>query len=199
MREAFLAALTVLYRLVGKSVAGNKVRIEPGGKSYSQDELYRIFEENNVFQIQIKNLRYDLIPDPESPFYKLYNPKDDWNPITWFAVAETLKVGTKNVVFEADDEIGEARLNDGPLPKAFSRIGDIEELRTINQYGNVIIRKRTADKEISISLPSTPEVTEILIEQVLTHFAPNDRIKGWQDRREKRRRDQIRGTFFDED
>lgn len=197
MRNAFFSALTVLYRLIGHGVVGKQIQVESAGKAYSQEELYRIFEENSVFQLQIKNLRYDLIPDPDSPFYKLYNPKDDWNPITWGAVAETLQVGAKNVIFEADEEYGEARLNDGPLPKAFSRIGEIEELRAINQSGNVIIRKRTTDEEISISLPSSPKVTEMLLEQILTYFDPADRIQAWQERMEKRRRDQMRGTLFD--
>lgn len=199
MRTDFLLALTVLFRLINRSVASKHVQIEPAGKTYSQEEMYKIFEENYVFELQIKNLRSDLIPSPDNPFFKLYNPKDDWNPITWGAVAETLQVGAKNVIFEAGDESGNARLNNGPLTKAFSRIGEIEKIKAVNRNGNVIIRKRTAEKEISVFLPINPEVSEDLVEQILSHFDRSDRIDAWNTRMEKRDYDQMRGTIFDSD
>lgn len=197
MRDGFLTALTVLFRLEGRGVASKNVQIKPAGRTYTQEEMYKIFEQNSVFQVKIKNLDFAKIPDPEKPSYKLYNPKEEANPITWFSVAETLKVGTKKVEFESDDESGASKLNEGPLTKAFSRIGEINELKAVNDKGNIIIRKKESDKEISITLPSTPEVTEQIIKQVLANFDSEDRVQSWKERMEIRAEDQQSNTLFD--
>ncbi len=197
MRNAFLDSLTILFRMVGVSVASKRVQIEPAGIRYSQEELYAFFENNSVLRVEIKNLNFKRIPDSNSPNYNLYNPKDDWNPITWGAVADTLQVGAKNIIIEAEGDDPNSRLNNGPLPKAFSRIGEFEEIQARNKEGRIIIRKRTTDEEISIDLPVTPQIETSLIDRVFAQFDSTERVEGWKKREQQRESDQLRGTLFE--
>lgn len=197
MRDALRESLTILFRMVQVSVASNRVQIESAGLRYSQEELYAFFESNSVFKVEIKDLRLEKIPAADSPAYNLYNPKDDWNPITWGAVADTLEVGAKNVIFEADQNDANAELNKGPLPKAFSRIGEFEEIQARNEEGRIVIRKRTNDEEISISLPSTTRLESSVIDGILVQFNTKERIDGWKKRLQQRETDQLRGTLFE--
>ncbi len=197
MRNTFLDTLTYMFRSVGVTVVGRRVNTESAGVRYTQEELHKFFDENRVFRVEVKGLNDDLIPDSDSPRYNLYNPKDDWNPITWGAVADTLKVGTKNIIFEAEKENARSSLNQGPLPKAFTRVGQIEDVQARNEEEKVVFRKRTSDAEISIALPSSPQIEHSLIETITRYLDQDERTTAWNKRMEQRDSEQLGGTMFE--
>lgn len=196
MRNSFLDLLALLLRNAGIYIASKRVQIESAGERYSQKELRSFFESNSIFTIEVKNLSTERIPDSSSPEYNLYNPKDDWNPITWGAVSDTLRVGAKNITIEAEQGDPNAQLNKGPLPKAFSRVGEIERVYGRTDEGRIVFRKRVSDREVSIDLPATPHVEDALINAVLAQFDPTERVEGWERRMEQRDSDQRDGTLY---
>lgn len=200
MRQNFLNLTADFLRLVGINVVSKTgLKIVSSGMTYTSEELFDYFLGNPTIKIEIKNLDKDKIPSEASPRYKLYNPKDDWNPITWGAVAETLIVGTKNITLEAASNDPDAELNKGPLTKAFATIGEIEEISTRLESGSVVVRKRTSDDEIRIDLPASPQVSVPLLELILNKFDENSRRTEWENRRESRQTSQYDGTMFDKE
>lgn len=199
MRTAFLELLANLLRLSDVRVAAKGVKLFPGGEVYTQEELFAFFIENSVVRVEVRGLRLDMIPAEGDPKYRLYNPKDEWNETTWGAVAETLKVGTRNVVLEAPEQDPDAQLNKGPLPKAFAAIGDIQEVVARNERGNIVIRKVTSDEEITIDLPSHTSISVPVLDLVLSKFESRSRVESWHKRTAKRKTAQLQGTLFDTD
>lgn len=195
MRERLLRLLGQFLVEEQVRVKGETVRIEPAGIRYSQDELYEFFVSHSVSKLEVKDLRADRIPGEGTTQYNLYNPRDEWNEITWGAVAETLKVGAKNIEIEAEG--ANAQLNKGPLPKAFARIGEIEEVHARLDDHRVVVRKRTNDEEITVSIPNQPGAVTAILDAVLTRFDSQARVEAWQRRFEQRQQDELRGTMFD--
>jgi hypothetical protein len=197
MRDNFLELLATLLRFAGVGVVGTRVKIESAGEEYTQEELYSFFIENQTLRIEIKELDLTRIPNEDDRHYKLYNPKDDWHQITWGAVADTLKAGTQDVVFNASEVNPEAALNRGPLPKAFAAIGDIQEVVILGSLGNRIVRSRIRDEEITISIELEPENLPNAVEEVSRQIDTERRIDSWRERMAKRSRDNYKGTLFD--
>ena len=197
MRANFLEILAMFLRLSNVGIVGNRVKIESAGDAYTQEELFTYFIENQTIKVDIHNLDSNKIPQENEGNYKLYNPRDEWNPITWGAVAETLKVGTRNVVFEASQEDSTANISRGPLPKAFAVIGDIEEVSVRSPDGYIIVRKKVKDEEIIIGLPADPFISIPVLDEILTKLNTQTRVESWVERMNKRRKAQLKGTLFD--
>lgn len=199
MRQNFLHLLTVFLRAVGVGIGSTNIQISSAAMSYTSEELFTFFIQNPTLRIDIKNMDPSRIPGEASPLYRLYNPRDEWNDITWGAVAETLRVGTRNIALEADREDPDAQLNKGPLPKAFAITGEIEELTTRNEDGFVTVRKKTADEEIRIDLPARPEILTTSLDLILERFDSNSRESTWKERLIKRQSTEILGPLFTSD
>jgi len=197
MRSKLLESLGFYLQKVGIAVNNSHVEIVKAGILYTQEDMLNFFSSNNAIRLDVRNLRPELIPQPTSPNYNLYNPKDDWNPITWGAVADTLEVGTKNIILEADESDENARLNGGPLPKAMARIGQIEEVKARSDNGRVIYRKRNSDEEITLELPDRPSIITQLMETVLGQIDSDARVDAWTHRLARRDEGQFEGTMFD--
>jgi hypothetical protein len=197
MRENFLRSLADLLRMSGVSVVGDRAKIEPAGAAFSHEELYAFFTQNSALGVEISNLTPERIPSSDDPRYRLYNPKDEWNSITWGAVAETLKVGTRAITFQASEDDPAAALNKGPLPKAFATIGEIDEVKARTGDGRIVVRKKSSDEEITIELPTEPSISTPALEVILSKFDTQTRVESWHKRIEKRKREQFKGTMFD--
>jgi hypothetical protein len=196
MRQQFLSVLTDFLRLFNVYVSGERIVIEPAATGFTQEELYQIFISNPSVRIKIEHVGIGNFPGPDDPKYRLYNPKDEWNYVTWGAVAETAKAGTKKVVFEGDEKQINNGINKGPLPKAFAQIGTIEEVEYIGRNGNIVIRKKEGDEEITIELPAEPEISIPVLDLVLSKQDHNDRVETWKIRRQKRKKDEYGGPLF---
>ncbi len=197
MRRNFLNLTAEFLRLSGVNIARNGIQIASSGTSYTSEELFAYFLNNPTTSIEIKNMDEGNIPTETNPRYKLYNPRDEWNPITWGAVSETLKVGAKNITLEANRNDPDAELNKGPLPKAFATIGEVEEVSTRTESGTIVVRKRTTDEEIRIDLPASPDVSIPILDVILNRFDHETRRMEWQERSERRKNAEMEGTLFD--
>ena len=162
MRDNFLKILGELLRIIGIGLIGDRVKTESAGEMFTQEELLTFFQENSVFKIEVKDLAVERVPAMGDRNYKLFNPKEEWNEITWTAVADTLKVGARNVFIEASQDDDTAQLNKGPLTKAFATIGEIEEVGARNNQGYITIRRKSQDEEIQIDLPAEPSTVSIV-------------------------------------
>lgn len=199
IRENFLMLLAIFLRLAGVMVVGERVKIASAGETYSQEELYQFFIENDVIRIDLRNLSSERIPARDDSRYRLFNPRDELNEITWLAVADTLKVGARNITVEASEEDADAQLNKGPITKAFTEVGEIEEISARSSSGKIVVKKRTRDEEITIELPEEPEIAIPALDLILTKYEKNYRLTSWKKRISKAINKQFGGPLFNQD
>ena len=195
MRTHFLEMLGTLLQQANVFVKRGKVRIESAGTTYTQEEMYEFFANNATVRMTVLDLQEARIPARDAPEYILYNPREEWNEITWAAVADTYKAGARNITISGSDDA--TRLNDGPLPKAFARTGVIDEVQAMKD-DHIVVKKKTEEAEISIFIPSASESVLPALETVLQHFDADSRRDAWNRRAEQRRADELRGTLYDE-
>lgn len=197
MRNEFLNMVTDFIKYNGVYYSKDQIIIEPASSGYSQEELIAFFLENSTIEIKIDNLQIEKIPNDNESKYKLYNPHDDWNLITWEAVKSTVKTGAKKVSFETNEDANSA-LNKGPLPKAFAYIGEVQEVKAKDKAGNIVFRKKTGGDEIVIDIPSDTDNTIPALETVLRWSDQQERVITWQARRKRKKAQEYDGTLFED-
>lgn len=202
IRENLLIGFATLLRLNNIHISSNTMRIEKAGESYTQEELYEFFLQNKIIQIEVKNLSQTNIPSQNSKYYNLYNPKVELNEITWGAVADSIQGGIDKIIIDSSDRIN-TDFSKGPITKAIAQTGEIEEIKSIQENNEVVIRNRTADEELTISIPYDGEITKEIVISILKQIREKqetrERILSWQRRREKFNRDRNNGPLFKED
>lgn len=197
MRANFLLALGTYLSLINVYVPKRVVKIEPAGERYTQEEMYSYFRETQVIGLEVSNLSIENIPQKDKISYKLYNPREEWNEITWQAVADTLKVGTDFVSLKAPEENKSSNLSKAPIARAFAASGEIQEIVSKDKNGKLRIRKKVADEEITIeNIPAEPEISIPILQTILDRMDNNRRIEEWENRNKKRRKD--RGPLFED-
>lgn len=196
MRKQFEHVLTDFLRLFGVFVPGEVIDVRPAATKFSQSELFEFFISNPSVRITIENVGSRVPPNSSDPNYKLYNPRDEWNNITWGAVAETAKAGTKKVVFEGDEKELSMGINKGPLPKAFAQIGTIEQVEYLGSNGILVVKKKKGDEEITIEIPAEPKISLPALDLVLNKLEHNDRLVTWKKRHQELKNDELNGPLF---
>lgn len=196
MRENFLHLLADQIELGGGVVFGDSVGIEPAGARYSQDQLYTTFRTMaQVTELEIANLDWGRIPPVDDPKYRLFNPKDEWNEITWGAVVDTLKAGADAVKMSAPDQPGSTLQS--PIPKALAAVGRIDKLAGRDENGSVFIRQRIEDLELEIELPAQVMSHPELIDSIVKRLDARGRVENWKQSQAIRQEELNRGTLLD--
>ena len=196
MRDNFRRLLADLFRLVGIYVSGDAIGIKSAGTTYTQEQLYSIFIDiAQVTELRVSELHRAVLPTPEDPRYKLFNPKDEWNPITWGAIADSLQLGLDHVHMSAIESPGSTLQS--PIPKALAAVGEIEEIRGRDNEGRIVYRQRTEDAELEINLPVPPRIVPEILESILKKLDSRGRVESWQERRHRRRKSLDQGTLFE--
>lgn len=197
MRRNFLNLLGKILRLANVYVVGETMSIESAGITHTAEQLYGTFTGiAQVLEIEISDLSSGVLPSPDDPRYRLFNPKAEWDPITWGAVADTLKSGLDHVEMSSCDDT-ESTLQ-SPIPKALAAVGSIERIKGYDEEGRVVIRSRTDDAELEVELPTTPTVSPELLDRIFDLLEARGRTDSWQERRRRRRGLQDRGHLFDD-
>jgi len=199
MRDNFLRLLADLFRLLGIHVAGDAINLKSAGITYTQEQLYSIFTHiAQVTELEISGLHETALPPPDDPRYKLFNPKEEWDEITWGAVADTLKLGLDRVAMSSV-ESPESTLQ-APIPKAFAGAGEIDKITGYDKDGQVVIRHRTENDELEIDLPVRLRVPPEILDHILKILNSRGRVENWQVRQQQRQEELKRlnrGTLFE--
>ncbi len=195
MRSNFLNLLTELLRSVNIYIAGKTIGLKSAGITYTQEQLYQTFTSiAKVIEIEISGLHQAELPLPDDPRYNLFNPKDEWNPITWGAVADTLESGLDHVTMSARESV-ESTLQ-SPIPKALAAVGSIEKIRGYDERGRVVYRERTEDAELEIELPIQPTVAPDVLDRIFERLDSRGRVDSWRERQRRRREMLAHGHMF---
>jgi hypothetical protein len=196
MRENLRHMLADMFRLVNVYVSRESIEIRSAGTTYTQEQLYSVFISiAQVTELEIYELHQARMPLPEDPRYKLFNPKDEWDPITWGAIADTLRLGLDRVsmsTVEAPDSTLQA-----PIPKALAGIGEIEKIRGRDTNGRIVYRQRKEDAELEVDLPVPPRMVPGILESILENLNSRGRVESWEERQRRRKEDQDRGTLLE--
>jgi hypothetical protein len=186
IRSNLLLHLTDLFRLSGIYVAGRTLDMEDSGITYSPEELYITFSSlSRITEIEITDLFQATLPQPGDPKYRLFNPKEEWEPITWGAVADTLKLGLDSVKMTSIEDPN-ATLK-APIPKALAAAGKIQRVRGSDNEGRIVYREHTESTELVIELPIGPEVSVELLGRILENLDSRGRLEKWNDKTQRRR------------
>ena len=189
VRTNLLLHLTDLFRLAGIYVAGRSgIDIEDAGMSLSYEELYATFTSiKQISEIEITNLFGAVLPAKGDPRYRLFNPKEEWDDITWGAIADTLKLGLDSAKLVAIEDQN-ATLK-APIPKALAAVGTINKIKGSDDQGKIIIRQHTEDTEVEFEMPEGLGATTELLDIVLEDLKAKGRVETWEDKRKRRRPD----------
>jgi hypothetical protein len=186
IRSNLLLHLTDLFRLSDIYVPGNVIDVEDAGIVFTSEELYITFRELPIVtELEVTDLFGAILPERGDPKYRLFNPKEDWEPITWGAVADTLELGLDSIKMTSV-EAPKATLK-APIPKALAAAGKVQKVKGVDNEGKVIVRQHTKDTELVIELPLGYEVTEDLLGRILENLDTKGRVPIWNDKRQRRR------------
>lgn len=196
MRASFLFLLTDLFRLVGIHVAGNTIGLKSACVTYTQEQPYSIFTSiAQVTELEIFGLYEAVLPSPDDPRYKLFNPKDEWHEITWGAIADTLKSGLDRVNMSSL-ESPESTLQ-APIPRALAAVGEIERIKGYDKEGRIVYRERKEDAELEIDLPVHLSMSAEILDRIFARLDSRGRVESWQERQQQRQKELNRGTLFE--
>jgi hypothetical protein len=186
IRSNLLLHLTDLFRLSDIYVPGERLDIEDAGIIFSYEELYLTFRNLPIVtELEVIDLFGATLPERGDPKYRLFNPKEDWEPITWGAVADTLKMGLDSVKMTTIEDPN-ATLK-APIPKALAATGKIQKIRGADSEGRVTFRQHTKDTELVIDLPIGYEVSVELLGKIVENLDAKGRVPIWNDKRNRRR------------
>ena len=197
MRDNFLELFATLLQMSGVIVSRGRVRIEPAGAFYTQEEMYAFFRNNPVISLQVSRLDAELIPGPEDPRFVLYNPQREKNEIIWGAMADTIRAGARKAEIDSEN-VTDAHLNTTPIARALPASGELSQV-SARIEDRVIIRNKVGEEEVIVDLPATPTVVSAVIESIRHKLDPNLRRQSWTNRMENRKREQPRGPLFNPD
>jgi hypothetical protein len=197
LRQNLLLLLADYFRLAGVRVTTEGVKIEPAGEEHTHEELFRVLTESRAVRFAVAGLNQKRIPGRDDPRYILYNPKGDWNEITWQVISETINSGARKTEVSADEEDPAASLGESGLSRALATSGELQEVAVREPSGRIQVMRRTSDEEISIDLPAEPEIALPVLDRILDRFDAQSRQEARLRRDERRLRDETRGTLFD--
>ena len=185
MRRNLLLHLTDLFRYANIYVTGRGLVLEEAGSGYSREELYLTFTSlKTVSELEISGLFGAKLPQPGDPKYRLFNPKEEWEPITWGAVADTLKMGLDAVKLSSiEDENATLK---APIPKALAAVGAVDKIKGVDQEGRLVIRQRKEETDLEVELPANLEVTDELVLRIVEGLDAQGRVEKWEAKREDR-------------
>jgi hypothetical protein len=197
LRQNLLLLLADYFRFAGVRVATEGLKIEPAGEEHSQEEMFDILTRFRSVRFVVAGLDKGRIPAREDTRYILYNPRAEWNEITWQVVSETISSGARKTEISADEQDPDASLGESGLSRALATSGQLQEVAIREPSGRIQVTRRTSDEEISIDLPAEPEISLPVLDRILDRFDARSRQEGRQRREQRRLRDETTGTLFD--
>jgi hypothetical protein len=198
MRDNLLLLLADYFRLAGVRVATDAIKTESAGEEHTQEELFQILTKSRSVRFVVAGLDEQNIPSSDDPRYILYNPKAEWNEITWQVIAEAIDKGARKTEISGEEEDPDASLGESGLSRALATSGELQEVAAREPSGRIRVIKRTSDEEITIDLPAEPEIALPALDRILERFDAPSRRESRQRRDERRRREELRGTLFEE-
>lgn len=185
IRGNLLDLLYDFFLSAGVYIVGNKLKIESAGMKYTDEQMYGFFVgAQRVSRIYISNLKEAQIPPEDDPRYKLFNPKDEWNPITWGAVHESQEAGLDEVEMKASDD--QDSTLQSPIPKSLAASGEINAVEGTDNEGRIFYQEKTQDAEIKIDLQITPQTNPELIVRLKEAINLITKRQDWEERRNRR-------------